>query len=90
MLVALIGGGFGAFIAAIQVVGIRINSKQHGNSMAVIAEVRDDLRDVRDDLRDVKDDVRDVRDDLRDVKGRVSNLERIDVTRVSGQLVEET
>lgn len=41
------------------------NTKQHGQSMAVIQEVKNDVKDVKGDMIDVKADVRDLKSDVR-------------------------
>ena len=41
------------------------NTQQHGESIRVIQEVRNDVKDVKGDLHDVKADVRDLKSDVR-------------------------
>lgn len=41
------------------------NTQQHGQSMAIIQEVKSDVKDVKGDLLDVKADVRDLKSDVR-------------------------
>lgn len=41
------------------------NTQQHGQSIAIIQEVRSDMKDVKSDLLDVKADVRDLKGDVR-------------------------
>jgi hypothetical protein len=41
------------------------NTEQHGQSMAVIQEVKNDVKDVKGDMIDVKADVRDLKSDVR-------------------------
>lgn len=43
----------------------RRNTQQHGQSIAIIQEVRADMKDVKGDLHDVKADVRDLKSDVR-------------------------
>jgi hypothetical protein len=41
------------------------NTEQHGQSMAIIQEVKNDVKDVKGDMIDVKADVRDLKSDVR-------------------------
>jgi hypothetical protein len=41
------------------------NTEQHGQSMAIIQEVKNDVKDVKVDMIDVKADVRDLKSDVR-------------------------
>lgn len=46
------------------------NTQQHGQSMAIIQEVKNDVKDVKGDMIDVKADVRDLKTDVRVLQKR--------------------
>jgi len=41
------------------------NTEQHGQSIAIIQEVKQDVKDVKGDMHDVKADVRDLKSEVR-------------------------
>lgn len=41
------------------------NTQQHGQSMAIIQEVKSDVKDMKGDMIDVKSDVRELKSDVR-------------------------
>jgi len=47
------------------------NTQQHGQSMAIIQEVKSDVKDVKSDMIDVKSDVRDLKSDVRRIDSAV-------------------
>jgi|GEM_PF-3954455 len=47
------------------------NTHQHGQSMAIIQEVKSDVKDVKGDMIDVKADVRDLKSDVRRIDSAV-------------------
>lgn len=41
------------------------NTEQHGQSIAIIQEVKNDVKDMKGDMHDVKSDVRDLKSEVR-------------------------
>jgi archaellum component FlaC len=41
------------------------NTEQHGQSIAIIQEVKQDVKDMKGDMHDVKADVRDLKSEVR-------------------------
>lgn len=50
------------------------NTEQHGQSMGMLKEVQENVRDMKGDVRDVKQDMRDLRGDHQRLSGRVDRL----------------
>ena len=68
IIVALIGGPVMWVLYRLD----KRNTHQHGQSMAVIQEVRNDVKDVKGDMHDVKADVRDLKSDVRRLDNTVN------------------
>lgn len=41
------------------------NTQQHGQSIQIIQEVQENVKDIKGDMRDIKADVRDLKSDVR-------------------------
>ena len=52
------------------------NTEQHGQSMTMLKEVQENMRDVKGDVRDVKDDMRTLRADHQRLSGRVDDMNK--------------
>ena len=45
------------------------NTQQHGQSIQIIQEVQENVKDIKGDIHDVKADVRDLKSDVRVLQG---------------------
>lgn len=54
----------------------RMNSGEHGVSMEILTEIRDEQRDMRSDIRETKADVRLIKQEATVVRNRLDALER--------------
>jgi hypothetical protein len=61
VLVALIVAVGSLLVAITQIVGVRINTRQHGKAIDALSELDHKIDDIQVDLREVKADMRDVK-----------------------------
>jgi hypothetical protein len=53
------------------------NTEQHGQSIAIIQEVKNDVKDMKGDMHDVKADVRDLKSEVRRIDKAVKPPTRV-------------
>ena len=65
MLIAVVVAVGSIIVAVVNVAGMRMNTRQHGQSLAALEDLKVDVAELKADMRDVKGDVRDLKDQVR-------------------------